>query len=41
MIPIESTSEKDWADFSEEKEEGCDDPKKEFWAQLCSSDDEE
>ncbi|XP_048533716.1 ethylene-responsive transcription factor RAP2-2-like [Triticum urartu] len=33
MIPIESSSEEDWADFSEEDEEGCDDPEKEeFWA---------
>ncbi|VAI47841.1 hypothetical protein VPH35_105343 [Triticum aestivum] len=41
MIPIESSSEEDWADFSEE-EEGCDDPEKEeFWAQFRSSDDEE
>ena len=41
VIPIESYSEEDWADFSEE-EEGCDDPEKEeFWAQFRSSDDEE
>ena len=40
VIPIESSSEEDWADFSEE--EGCDDPDKdEFWAQFRSSDDEE
>ena len=38
VIPIESSSEEDWADFSEE-EEGCDDPtKEEFWAQFRSSD---
>ena len=43
VIPIESSSEEDWADFSEEEEEeGCDDPtKEEFWAQFRSSDDEE
>ena len=43
VIPIESSSEDDWADFSnEEEEEGCDDPmKEEFWAQFRSSDDEE
>ncbi|XP_073353796.1 uncharacterized protein [Aegilops tauschii subsp. strangulata] len=42
VIPIESSSEEDWADFSEEEEEGCDDPEKEeFWAQFRSSDDEE
>ena len=42
MIPIESSSEEDWVDFSEEEEEGCDDPEKEeFWAQFRSSDDEE
>ena len=41
VIPIESSSEEDWADFSE-KEEGCDDSEKEeFWAQFRSSDDEE
>ena len=41
VIPIESSSEEDWADFSEEEEEGCDDPdKEEFWAQFRSSDDE-
>ena len=40
---IESSSEQDWADFSEEEEEeGCDDPEKEeFWEQFRSSDDEE
>ncbi|KAF7021433.1 hypothetical protein CFC21_034388 [Triticum aestivum] len=34
VIPMESSSEEDWADFSdEEEEEGCDDPtKEEFWA---------
>ena len=42
VIPIESSSEEDWADFSEEEEEGCDDPEKEeFWAQFRNSDDEE
>ncbi|KAE8777370.1 AP2-containing protein [Hordeum vulgare] len=42
VIPIESSSKDDWADFSEEEEEGCDDPEKEeFWEQLRSSDDEE
>ena len=44
MIPIESSSEEDWADFSdeEEEEEGCDDLEKdEFWEQFRSSDDEE
>ncbi|VAI90230.1 unnamed protein product [Triticum turgidum subsp. durum] len=43
VIPIESSSEEDWADFSEEEEEeGCDDPEKdEFWEQFRSSDDEE
>ncbi|KAF6993019.1 hypothetical protein CFC21_009966 [Triticum aestivum] len=43
VIPIESSSEEDWADFSEEEEEeGCNDPEKEvFWAQFRSSDDEE
>ncbi|KAF7039336.1 hypothetical protein CFC21_049350 [Triticum aestivum] len=43
VIPIESSSEEDWADFSEEEEEeGCDDPtKEEFWAQFRSSGDEE
>ncbi|KAF7074116.1 hypothetical protein CFC21_079026 [Triticum aestivum] len=42
VIPIESSSEEDWADFSEEEEEGCDDlEKEEFWAQFRSSDDEE
>uniref|UniRef100_A0A8I6WFQ0 Uncharacterized protein n=1 Tax=Hordeum vulgare subsp. vulgare TaxID=112509 RepID=A0A8I6WFQ0_HORVV len=41
VIPIESSFEEDWADFSEEEEEGCDDPKKEeFWEQFRSSDDE-
>ncbi|XBJ11533.1 hypothetical protein VPH35_016220 [Triticum aestivum] len=41
VIPIESSSKEDCADFSEE-EEGCDDPEKEeFWAQFRSSDDEE
>ncbi|XP_020146741.1 uncharacterized protein [Aegilops tauschii subsp. strangulata] len=41
VIPIESCSEEDWADFSEE-EEGCYDPEKEeFWAQFRNSDDEE
>uniref|UniRef100_A0A8I6YCM9 Uncharacterized protein n=1 Tax=Hordeum vulgare subsp. vulgare TaxID=112509 RepID=A0A8I6YCM9_HORVV len=41
VIPIESSSEEDWEDFSEE-EEGCDDPEKEeFWEQFRSSDDEE
>ena len=42
MIPIESSSEEDWADFSEEEEEeGCDDPtKEEFWEQFRSSDEE-
>ncbi|KAI4990231.1 hypothetical protein ZWY2020_038594 [Hordeum vulgare] len=30
VIPIQSSSEEDWADFSEEEEEeGCDDPEKE------------
>ena len=39
VIPIESSSKEDWADF---EEEGCDDPEKEeFWAQFRSSDDEE
>ncbi|KAE8773505.1 AP2-containing protein [Hordeum vulgare] len=39
VIPIESSSEEDWADFSVE---GCEDPKKEeFWEQFRSSDDEE
>ncbi|KAF7070030.1 hypothetical protein CFC21_075587 [Triticum aestivum] len=45
VIPIDSSSEEDWADFSneeEEEEEGCDDPtKEEFSAQFRSSDDEE
>ena len=42
VIPIESSSEEDWADFSEEEEEGCYDPEKEeFWAQFRNSDDEE
>ncbi|KAF7043581.1 hypothetical protein CFC21_052914 [Triticum aestivum] len=43
VIPIESSSDEDWANFSdEEEEEGCDDPtKEEFWAQFRSSDDEE
>ena len=43
VIPIESSSEEDWADFSEkEEEEGCDDPKKEeFWEQFRSFDDED
>ncbi|XP_048563681.1 ethylene-responsive transcription factor ERF010-like [Triticum urartu] len=43
VIPIESSSEEDWADFSEEDEEdeGCDDPtKEEFWEQFRSSDEE-
>ncbi|KAF7087663.1 hypothetical protein CFC21_090827 [Triticum aestivum] len=41
VIPIESSSEEDWVDFSKEEEEGCDDPdKEEFWAQFRSSDDE-
>ena len=42
MIPIESSSEEDWANFSEEEEEeGCDDPtKEEFWEQFRSSDEE-
>ncbi|XP_020191686.3 uncharacterized protein [Aegilops tauschii subsp. strangulata] len=41
MIPIESSSEEDWADYSEEEEEGCDDPtKEEFWEQFRSSDEE-
>ncbi|KAF7098651.1 hypothetical protein CFC21_100375 [Triticum aestivum] len=36
VIPIESSSEEDWADFSEE--EGCDDSTKEkFWEQFRSS----
>ncbi|KAF7111132.1 hypothetical protein CFC21_111178 [Triticum aestivum] len=40
VIPIESSFEEDWADFSEE-EEGCDDPtKEEFWEQFRSSDEE-
>ncbi|KAI4975154.1 hypothetical protein ZWY2020_048761 [Hordeum vulgare] len=40
VIPIESSFEEDWADFSEEEE--CDDPEKEeFWKQFRSSDDEE
>ena len=40
MIPIESSSEEDWADFSDE-DEGCDDPtKEEFWEQFRSSDEE-
>ena len=39
VIPIESSSEEDWEDFSEE--EGCDDPtKQEFWEQFRSSDEE-
>ncbi|KAE8818653.1 AP2-containing protein [Hordeum vulgare] len=42
VIPIQSSSEEDWADFSEEEEEGCDDPEKEeFWEQFRSSNDEE
>ncbi|XP_048553656.1 ethylene-responsive transcription factor 1-like [Triticum urartu] len=42
VIPIESSSEEDWADFSEEEEEGCDNPEKEeFWAQFRNSDGEE
>ncbi|KAI4977664.1 hypothetical protein ZWY2020_014218 [Hordeum vulgare] len=43
VIPIEPSSEEDWADFSEEEEEeGCDDTdKEEFWEQFRSSDDEE
>ncbi|KAI5006389.1 ethylene-responsive transcription factor ERF084-like [Hordeum vulgare subsp. vulgare] len=41
-IPIKSSFEEDWAYFSEEEEDGCDDPEKEeFWEQLRSSDDEE
>ncbi|KAF6991125.1 hypothetical protein CFC21_008241 [Triticum aestivum] len=42
VIPIESSSEEDWADYSEEEEEeGCDDPTKdEFWEQFRSSDEE-
>ena len=41
VIPIESSSEEDWADFSEEEEEGCYDlEKEEFWTQFSSSDDE-
>ncbi|KAF7035900.1 hypothetical protein CFC21_046685 [Triticum aestivum] len=44
VIPIESSSEEDWADFSEEEEEeeeGCDDPtKEEFWEQFRSSGEE-
>ncbi|KAI4991268.1 hypothetical protein ZWY2020_039639 [Hordeum vulgare] len=42
VIPIESSSEEDWADFSKkEEEDGCDDPEKEeFWEQLRSSNDE-
>ncbi|XBI26530.1 hypothetical protein VPH35_051220 [Triticum aestivum] len=42
VIPIESSSEEDWADYSEEEEEeGCDDPtKQEFWEQFRSSDEE-
>ncbi|KAF7024072.1 hypothetical protein CFC21_036482 [Triticum aestivum] len=42
VIPIESSSEEDWANFSEEEEEeGCDDPtKEEFWEQFRSSDEE-
>ncbi|VAI80963.1 unnamed protein product [Triticum turgidum subsp. durum] len=40
VIPIESSSEEDLANFSEE-EEGCDDPtKEEFWEQFRSSDEE-
>ncbi|KAI5015767.1 hypothetical protein ZWY2020_057157 [Hordeum vulgare] len=43
VIPIESSSEEDWADFSEEEEEeeGCDDPEEGFWEQFRNSDDEE
>ncbi|KAI4995604.1 hypothetical protein ZWY2020_035507 [Hordeum vulgare] len=42
VIPIRSSSEEDWADFSEEEEEGCDEPEKEeFSEQFRSSDDEE
>uniref|UniRef100_A0A8I6XG54 AP2/ERF domain-containing protein n=1 Tax=Hordeum vulgare subsp. vulgare TaxID=112509 RepID=A0A8I6XG54_HORVV len=42
VIPIQSSSEEDWADFEEEEEEGCDDPEKEeFWEQFRSSNDEE
>ncbi|KAE8811035.1 AP2-containing protein [Hordeum vulgare] len=43
VIPIESSSEEDWEDFSTAaEEEGCDDPEKEdFWEQFRSSDDEE
>ncbi|KAF7070737.1 hypothetical protein CFC21_076210 [Triticum aestivum] len=41
VMPIESSSEEDWVDFSEEEEEGCDDPtKEEFWEQFRSSDEE-
>ncbi|VAI53442.1 unnamed protein product [Triticum turgidum subsp. durum] len=42
VIPIESSSEEDWADYSEEEEEEwCDDPTKdEFWEQFRSSDEE-
>ncbi|KAE8813075.1 AP2-containing protein [Hordeum vulgare] len=40
VIPIESSTEEDWADLSEE--EGYDDPEKqEFWKEFRSSDDEE
>ncbi|KAE8805061.1 AP2-containing protein [Hordeum vulgare] len=42
VIPIESSSEEDWADFSEEEEEeGCDDPEEGFWEQFRNSDNEE
>ncbi|KAI5002828.1 hypothetical protein ZWY2020_027478 [Hordeum vulgare] len=43
VIPIKSSSDEDWADFSEkEDEEGCDDSEKEeFWEYFRSSDDEE
>ncbi|KAE8816237.1 AP2-containing protein [Hordeum vulgare] len=43
VIPIKSSSDEDWADFSEkDDEEGCDDPEKEeFSEQFRSSDDEE
>ncbi|XP_044983907.1 ethylene-responsive transcription factor 2-like [Hordeum vulgare subsp. vulgare] len=42
VIPIESSSEEDWAHFSKEEEEkGCDDlEKEEFWEQFRSSDNE-
>ncbi|XP_037474489.1 ethylene-responsive transcription factor ERF096-like [Triticum dicoccoides] len=42
VIPVESSSEEDWADYSEEEEEGCDDPTKdEFWEQFRSSGEEQ